>query len=63
VTDRVQAALKQPFDLGQVVVGIDASIGVALSPPYPVERLVREADAAMYRTKRAGGGDTTVADS
>ena len=35
VTARVQAALKQPFDLGQGVVGIDASIGVALSPPVP----------------------------
>ena len=63
VAARVQAALKQPFDLGQVVVGIDASIGVALSPPYPVERLVREADTAMYRTKRAGGGGTSVAES
>jgi len=61
VAGRIQASLKQPFDLGHGVVGIDASLGVALSPPYPVEQLVHEADAAMYRAKRAGGGTTTVA--
>ena len=63
VSARIQLALKQPFDLGQVVVGIDASIGVALSPPYPIEQLIQEADGAMYRTKRAGGGSTTFAES
>ncbi|KQW46049.1 hypothetical protein ASC77_19325 [Nocardioides sp. Root1257] len=61
VAARVQATLKRPFDLGHEHVGIDASVGVAVSPPFPVEQLVQEADAAMYRSKRAGGGATTVA--
>jgi diguanylate cyclase (GGDEF)-like protein/PAS domain S-box-containing protein len=61
VAGRVQAALKRPFDLGHGPVGIDASIGVAVSPPFSVEQLVHEADAAMYRSKRAGGGTVTVA--
>ena len=61
VAGRVQATLKQPFDLAHGRVRIDASVGVAVSPPFPVEQLVQEADAAMYRSKRAGGGTTTVA--
>jgi diguanylate cyclase (GGDEF)-like protein len=61
VASRVLAALADPFQLSQGTVGIAASIGIALSPPHPFDQLLQEADAAMYRAKRAGGGDTIVA--
>jgi diguanylate cyclase (GGDEF)-like protein len=61
VASRVLAALAEPFQLSQGTVGIAASIGIALSPPHPFDQLLQEADAAMYRAKRAGGGDTIVA--
>jgi diguanylate cyclase (GGDEF)-like protein/PAS domain S-box-containing protein len=58
VADRIHAALRPPFRLGCAEVEIGVSIGAALSPPFAVGELVEQADAAMYRTKRDGGGCT-----
>ena len=59
LTDRIRRDLVRPFSLGG---GEDyfatASLGVALSDELAstAETLVRDADAAMYRAKAAGGG-------
>ena len=55
---RVHEAFKLPFRLGSQEHQISASIGVAVSSDKYVGRpedLVRDADAAMYRAKAAGG--------
>jgi diguanylate cyclase (GGDEF)-like protein/PAS domain S-box-containing protein len=55
VVERIRAALQEPFT-AENVVGITASIGIAMSVSgydYP-EDLIRDADAAMYRAKMSG---------
>ena len=68
VADRLLAALRPPHRLAGKDVTSTASIGVAVvggegegvaeaePSPHDVEQLLRDADAAMYRAKRAGGG-------
>ena len=58
VSDRLVAALEEPFALEDLQVGIGTSIGVALSPGdarTPAE-LLQRADVAMYVAKERGGG-------
>jgi diguanylate cyclase (GGDEF)-like protein/PAS domain S-box-containing protein len=58
VTDRVRERLEEPIDLDGRSVSLVASIGVAVRNPGDdllEDQLVREADAAMYRTKRDRG--------
>jgi diguanylate cyclase (GGDEF)-like protein len=47
-------ALRRPFDLDQISLHIDASIGVAAFPAHGIDRstLLRHADIAMYNAKR-----------
>ena len=54
--DEIQAALAAPVDLGGYEVFTSASIGIALSGEGPgrPERLLRDADAAMYRARALG---------
>ncbi len=40
---------------------VSLSIGLALTPPYDPDEVVRSADQAMYRAKQAGGGRVCVA--
>ena len=61
VVERVQAELRRPYDVAGGPVEVGVSIGVALSPPYPLEELVHLADLAMYRAKRSGGDDAALA--
>jgi diguanylate cyclase (GGDEF)-like protein/PAS domain S-box-containing protein len=51
-------SLAQPFDLGDRLVKISGSIGIALFPDdaLSADALFKAADAAMYRAKRQGGG-------
>ena len=58
LADRVLATLKEPFALGSAEVSMPASVGVSVSgdPEADPERMLREADVAMYRAKAAGGG-------
>lgn len=55
VARRITAALKEPFVVSGTELHVGASIGIALAPEHattPAE-LMRCADVAMYRTKRA----------
>jgi two-component system, cell cycle response regulator len=60
--ERIAAALlktiAQPIDLGDLQLVINASIGVAVYPGDGPgeEHLIKNADTAMYRAKRAGAG-------
>jgi diguanylate cyclase (GGDEF)-like protein len=56
VAERIEDSLREPFVLDGHEVTVTASIGIALNSGDDVEpeELVRSADAAMYRAKRAG---------
>ena len=56
VASRILASLAQPFDLSGKQVQISCSIGVVVHPDHGErDKLVANADAAMYAAKRAGG--------
>lgn len=65
VAERVQAELATPFVVNQQEIVISASIGIAASssPHTHAEDLLRDADIAMYRAKRAGKGCCEVSDT
>jgi diguanylate cyclase len=53
-TQRVGAALHDPFSIYDIALDVDASIGIALAEPGDdVETLLRYADVAMYEAKAA----------
>ncbi len=53
-TQRVGAALHDPFSIYDIALDVDASIGIALTEPGDdVETLLRHADVAMYEAKAA----------
>jgi diguanylate cyclase (GGDEF)-like protein len=56
--ERLLQQLSEPILLDSQRVRISGSIGIALYPDHgrDIEALLQEADAAMYRCKRAGGG-------
>jgi diguanylate cyclase (GGDEF)-like protein len=59
VVDRVRAQFDVPVDLGDGrVARIGASIGIAVGSlgTEDADRLIRQADIAMYAAKRSGGG-------
>lgn len=61
VVERMRKQLEVPVLLGEQAVTVGASIGVALGGADPAaDTLVRQADAAMYAAKRAGGYDFLV---
>jgi PAS domain S-box-containing protein len=64
VAERVQVELAAPFVINQDQIVISASIGIAssASPHTRAEDLVRDADIAMYRAKRAGRARCEVSD-
>jgi diguanylate cyclase (GGDEF)-like protein/PAS domain S-box-containing protein len=57
LAERVLHALEEPFPVGSAEVAMLASVGVSVSHNHEVdpEDMLREADVAMYRAKRAGG--------
>jgi diguanylate cyclase (GGDEF)-like protein/PAS domain S-box-containing protein len=57
LAERVLDALERPFPVGSAELAMLASVGVSVShsPDTDPESLLREADLAMYRAKRAGG--------
>ncbi len=65
VAERVQAELATPFAINEHKIVISASIGIAssTSPHTQAEDLVRDADIAMYRAKRAGKARCEVSDT
>jgi diguanylate cyclase (GGDEF)-like protein len=50
---RIADALRDPFELEEMVVDVQASVGIALFPEHGhgVETLLQKADVAMYRAK------------
>jgi diguanylate cyclase (GGDEF)-like protein len=50
---RIADALRDPFELEEMVVDVQASVGIALFPEHGhgVELLLQKADVAMYRAK------------
>jgi diguanylate cyclase (GGDEF)-like protein/PAS domain S-box-containing protein len=62
VANRVREALAEPFDLHGVPFFASGSIGISLFPhdAQDAETLMKNADAAMYRTKRTEPGGFTV---
>jgi PAS domain S-box-containing protein len=65
VAERMQAELATPFVVIQQQIVISASIGIAAStsPHTHAEDLLRDADIAMYRAKRAGKACCEVSDT
>jgi diguanylate cyclase (GGDEF)-like protein/PAS domain S-box-containing protein len=57
LAERVVHALEEPLHIGSSEVSMLASVGVSVShdPEADPEAMLREADVAMYRAKRAGG--------
>jgi GGDEF domain-containing protein len=64
VAERIQAKLTAPFEIKQQQIVITASVGIALSSnSYSgAEELLRDAEVAMYRAKRAGKARCQVFD-
>jgi diguanylate cyclase (GGDEF)-like protein/PAS domain S-box-containing protein len=64
VAERVQQALRAPFEVGGRELFIDASIGIALAgaDAAPAD-VLRDADVAMYRAKADGKGRHAVFDA
>jgi diguanylate cyclase (GGDEF)-like protein/PAS domain S-box-containing protein len=62
VARKLVEVLAEPFDLGGHDVQVAASVGVALFPDHSsnAERLIKMADAAMYRAKDAGRGQALL---
>jgi diguanylate cyclase (GGDEF)-like protein len=58
VAERAAAAIARPFALNSGEHFVSASIGISVAsrPDETPESLLRDADAAMYRAKNAGGG-------
>jgi diguanylate cyclase (GGDEF)-like protein len=63
IADRVRETATAPIPLEGIDHSLTVSIGVATAsgPGVSPESLVREADAAMYRAKRRGGGEAAIA--
>jgi diguanylate cyclase (GGDEF)-like protein len=53
---RLDEALRDPFEVGDITLEVDASVGIALCPEHgsDVDVLLQRADVAMYRAKGTG---------
>jgi diguanylate cyclase (GGDEF)-like protein/PAS domain S-box-containing protein len=58
VASRIQAALRQPFEVAGTELYVTASLGISLFPSHgdDPETLLRHADNAMFRSKQMGPG-------
>jgi len=65
VSERIQAELASPFVVNGQEVVVSASVGIAssLTAHTQAEDLLRDADMAMYRAKRAGRAQIEVFDT
>jgi diguanylate cyclase (GGDEF)-like protein/PAS domain S-box-containing protein len=62
VATRIQEALRAPFEFAGTEVYASASMGIALFPHHASDagQLLRDADTAMYRSKRTGPGGYSI---
>jgi diguanylate cyclase (GGDEF)-like protein/PAS domain S-box-containing protein len=62
VADKIRSAVREPVNVGSLVLMTRASIGVALYPEHGVdtEQLLKHADEAMYLDKKAKAGTTAA---
>lgn len=63
LADRLIAEIEEPVRVGGVTCRISASIGAALSTSYAaptLERMLADADAALYDVKRSGRGRARI---
>ena len=60
---RLVEAMARAFVIGERILHVGASIGVALAPDHGVEpdELIRQSDAALYEAKSAGRGNFRIA--
>ncbi len=65
LADRIHAAMERPFPIAGREVHASVSIGVALGKQHydKAEDVLRDADIAMYRSKKLARAQTTVFDS
>ena len=56
IADGLRAVFASSFDVNGTDIHVEASIGVAVSPPPSASDLLRYADTAMYSAKTAGRG-------
>ncbi|MEU4235787.1 EAL domain-containing protein [Actinoplanes sp. NPDC026619] len=56
IAQRVVEALRTPVIFGDLVLGVEASIGVAFHDGSDADALLAHADTAMYAAKRSGRG-------
>jgi diguanylate cyclase (GGDEF)-like protein/PAS domain S-box-containing protein len=60
LAERLEAAIREPFGVGDTEHSISASIGIAVARS-DADTAIADADAAVYRAKAAGGGQVVVA--
>ena len=62
IAEKIRNALSQTFELGEQLLQVSPSIGIALYPEHgeDYEQLTRCADEAMYRAKKAGGNQLHI---
>ena len=58
VADRIRAELGHPFEVQDLALRVDASVGIALYPDHAdtADQLLRRADVALYQAKQARSG-------
>ena len=62
VAERLLATVRQPFHVGDEVITLGLSVGIALAHPgMTADSLIADADAALYEVKRAGGAKAHIA--
>jgi diguanylate cyclase (GGDEF)-like protein/PAS domain S-box-containing protein len=62
VASRVQASLRQPFEVAGTELYVTASLGISLYPTHgdDAETILKHADNAMFRSKQAGPGGSVM---
>jgi diguanylate cyclase (GGDEF)-like protein len=65
LSERIQQAMEQPFNIGKIEIFVSNSIGIAFNhnPNDPALKMIRDADTAMYEAKSHGKNSVRVFDA